>query len=332
MTLAFVYQIVILLGCFILSWFLTRKIRSVALDRQVMDIPNERSCHTRPTPRGGGLAFVGTFVAACLLDMALLREFSSPEIPRVLAVVIPLALLGLVDDVKNLPARTRLVVHLLIAAAALFLFPDALYIFGEAPASIAFSSLLVVVGVAALINFYNFMDGTDALVAGCFFLQGLFFALHLGQSAWLLASAAVLGFLYWNRPPAKIFMGDIGSTVLGGAVACAIVAGLERNMAFPASVAVTLPLTADAAYTIFRRLLKRENIFAAHRQHIYQRLHVSAGWTHGRVALAYMLLTALFGAMILTLGTAGAWASLIISAALIISAEIHLNSKKNSRT
>lgn len=289
------YISAILGAALLASWTLTMLIRRWALAGCVVDEPNERSCHTVPTARGGGMAFVAVFTAASLTTTFLSPEaFDSPVPWRTLAVLLPLSGLGLADDLFNLSSRVRLGMHFVLAFLALALFPDTLAAATGLPGTAAFSLVLVTFTVA-LINFYNFMDGTDALVAGCFVLQGLFFWLVLGQDLWLPASFAVMGFLYWNLPPARIFMGDGGSTFLGGAAACAFLAAAENPFSALTGLTCTLPLTADAAYTIVRRALKGENIFSAHRQHIYQRLHITAGWSHGRIAVTYMSLTALFG-------------------------------------
>lgn len=306
------------------AWGGTYFVRRLALARCVIDTPNERSCHSVPTPRGGGIAFVAAFVAAVLADAALARTFTDPAPIRVLAILIPLAVLGLIDDFKNLAARTRLPLHFACGVLALALFPGVVTALGQSYPSMLLAAALCVVGTAASINFYNFMDGTDALVAGCFAVQSLFFALYLGQELWLLAAFAVLGFLYWNRPPARIFMGDAGSTFLGGAAALAIIAGLDAGKPALPALAATMPLTADAAYTIVRRLIKGENVFRAHRQHIYQRLHIAAGWSHGRVAAAYAALTAGFALAVQTFNGAGALASLGIAVALVPAAELHI--------
>jgi len=316
--------LMLLAGSAVMAWAGTLMVSRMALSRHVIDTPNERSCHSVPTPRGGGVAFVAAFLVACLADAAFVQAYVTPPPVRIWAILLPLTILGLTDDFKNLAAKTRLPLHFACGVLALVLFPGVVTAFGHSYPAMVLAVAFCVVGTAASINFYNFMDGTDALVAGCFIVQSLFFTLYLGQELWLLAAFAVLGFLYWNRPPARIFMGDAGSTFLGCAAALAIIAGLDAGKSALPALAATMPLTADAAYTIVRRLLKGENIFRAHRQHIYQRLHISAGWTHGRVALAYVALTAIFALMVLFFDAAGAWTGIAIAVALIPTAERHI--------
>jgi Fuc2NAc and GlcNAc transferase len=152
------------------------------------------------------------------------------------------------------------------------------------------ASLLTIIGMTAFINFYNFMDGLDGLVAGVTAVQLGFLALWLNQPILWLLVAALLGFLYWNWSPAKIFMGDVGSTTLGAVVAIAFLSSNNTPASAWSAIAITLPLIGDAIYTLCRRLLRGENIFKAHRSHLYQRLQQS-GWPHAQVATTYMGIT-----------------------------------------
>lgn len=182
--------------------------------------------------------------------------------------------------------------------------------------------------MTALINFYNFMDGLDGLVAGVSAIQLGFLAIWFNQlSLWLLV-AALIGFLYWNWSPAKIFMGDVGSTILGGVVAIAFLT--HNNTPTSAWLAVTIlfPLIGDAIYTLSRRLLRGENIFKAHRSHLYQRLQQS-GWLHTQVASTYMGMTLMIAASVYyfeILGAIGSGIGVLIAIAI---AEIYLKLQIN---
>ncbi len=262
----------------------------------LLDIPNDRSSHTRPTPRGGGLGFVVAFgvVSAVLpfihfADNPLLEPAYALKI---WAVLLPLAVIGALDDQRDIPASVRYLVQLFAATVAVFffgVFPQPWLVqFGVVGVGVAI--LLTIIGVTAMINFYNFMDGLDGLVAGVTAVQLGFLAVELHQPLLLLLVVALMGFLCWNWSPAKIFMGDVGSTVLGAVVAIALLnysGDVIQNWSF---LAITLPLVADATYTLVRRSLRRENIFKAHRTHIYQRLN-QAGWSHAQVAGTYILIT-----------------------------------------
>jgi Fuc2NAc and GlcNAc transferase len=236
------------------------------LRRGLLDQPNARSSHQRPTPRGGGVAFV---VVGSLLT-ALLGEGRAALVPLLCC---PLALVGLVDDRLDLPASVRYGAQLLTAAGLLALATTPLPLWCLPLAWIA---------ITAVINFFNFMDGLDGLVAGCgAVLLGLIASLPGGAGLWPLAGS-LLGFLAWNWSPARVFMGDVGSTWLG-----AVFAGLVLQQGEPGVAAsllvVALPLLADPLICVLRRLADGQPVFQAHRLHLYQRLH-QAGWSHPQVA------------------------------------------------
>jgi Fuc2NAc and GlcNAc transferase len=247
----------------LLSWLMLWWLIPV-LRQRLPDLPNARSAHRAPTPRGGGLAFV---VVATLLT-PLFAQGASAWIPVVCA---PLALVGVLDDRFDLPALWRYLAQLCTALALMAM----------ASLSLPWWSLpLVLLAVTAIINFFNFMDGLDGLVASC----GAVLMLASGQ--WVLAGA-LLGFLLWNWSPARIFMGDVGSTYLG-----AVFAGLVLQRPQPLQALLLLlvatPLLADACLCVLRRWHGGQPIFKAHRLHLYQRLHV-AGWPHATVSILYLL-------------------------------------------
>lgn len=288
---------------FALSWAGVRLVIR-HFSRTLIDLPNQRSSHTLPTPRGGGIAFVAAFFVTAGIAAALVPDGPSGTRSLLLgsiAVLLPLWLVGAVDDARGLSVRVRFLVQLVAAGLAVFLFgpfPGFGSVLGGFGAP-WLSSLLSVIAITALINFYNFMDGLDGIVGGSCAVQLAFFALYLHQPGWWLLVAALLGFLLWNWPPARIFMGDSGSTVLGGAIALALLRAPDSQSMWWAG-AVTAPLLGDAVFTLLRRLSRRENIFEAHKSHIYQRLNQS-GWSHQRVAGSYVALTLLIAALVLAL-------------------------------
>lgn len=308
------------------SFVMTNVIRNTALKNNIVDIPNARSSHTSPTPRGGGLAFALSFAVFAAIDTFFAKRFFPPQAMTVLTLLLPLVILGAVDDKHGLSPFVRLPVHLFVGLGACLAFGPVPLPFshnlGTAGAAINWG--VSILGVAALINFYNFMDGLDALVAGCTFIQLLFFTFMADQLLWLLLAAGIAGFIPWNWPRASIFMGDAASTMLGGAAAIAILAAApSAQSAFVAS-AVTFPLTIDATYTVCRRLLRGENIARAHRSHVYQRLNNTAGWSHSRVTITYCLLTLTFAALSGLFGAYGTLASAVIVIILIPVAERHI--------
>jgi UDP-N-acetylmuramyl pentapeptide phosphotransferase/UDP-N-acetylglucosamine-1-phosphate transferase len=240
-----------------------------------LDHPNERSLHVRPTPRIGGLGIMAG-LAVCSL---ILR----PEGVFLLTLVaLGLAVLSLVDDLRGLSVRFRFAGHFLAAAATLYVLP-------AMPVWVSCLSLLALVWMT---NLYNFMDGSDGLAGG----MALFGFASYGAAAWLggaesfallawIIAAAAAGFLVFNFPPARVFMGDAGSIPLGYLAAALGLAGWAAGMwpiAFP--LLVFSPFIVDASVTLVRRLLRGEKIWQAHRSHYYQRL-VLMGWSHRRLAL-----------------------------------------------
>jgi len=232
-----------------------------------LDHPNARSSHQRATPRGGGLAFIAS--SALLMPSPLLL------------IPVPLALVGLLDDRRGLPVHLRLLVQLLtgVALALEAGWPPAL-------------ALLAAVPAAAVINAINFMDGLDGLVASCMALWLLMAGLLLQQGELVVLAAALLGFLIWNWSPARLFMGDVGSTYLGAVMAGVLLQASRSQTThlLPGLLLTALPLLGDAFSCLLRRHLAGQRLWQAHRLHLYQRLK-QAGWSHPRIASVYALAT-----------------------------------------
>lgn len=282
--------------CLLLSaascWILLRALIP-RLSRRLLDQPNARSSHREPTPRGGGLAFVVVSAGCSLIAFVSVSSpsFSSPQFALPL-VALPLAIVGLLDDRFSLPSSWRYVVQTVTASLILCLSPIPL------PRLLL---PLVIIAVTAVINFTNFMDGLDGLVAGCMAvaIATLAIALDAPWPLWALVGA-ILGFMFWNWSPAKVFMGDVGSTFLG-----AVFAGLVLQApTWPVALGLTLvaaPILGDAGFCVLRRLGAGQSVFQAHRLHLFQRLH-RAGWSHARVSLLYIAATALLSLALLAGG------------------------------
>ncbi len=326
--------IVLLIISFLISLSTTGLIKN-KFSQQLLDIPNERSSHKQPTPRGGGLGFVIAFLFVGIVCGILSYYFPDllinnnlNEKPLLMGLILtPLAITGIIDDKKNLSSLTRYTVQLLTAILIIINF-DYLHTYlleNWSFIGTIIEIIITIIGITAMINFYNFMDGLDGIVAGVTAVQLAFISLYFQQYSLLILVAALMGFLYWNWSPAKIFMGDVGSTFLGAIVAIAILS--QNNMTDSFSmIIITLPLTADAVYTIFCRLIRRENIFQAHRSHIYQRLHQS-GWTHSQVTISYIIITLVMEMLIIFSGNLGKILSLILILLLIILTEFYLGKK-----
>jgi Fuc2NAc and GlcNAc transferase len=307
--------IIILGSTFFASLFAVGFIRS-KFQQQLIDIPNERSSHTNPTPRGGGLGFIIAFAIALLINQILTPSPIPGIQPINWLILIPLIIVGIVDDWRSVSARIRYLVQLSVATIIVYqygAFPQPwlsqLGTFGD-----GIAILLTVIGLTALINFYNFMDGLDGLVAGVTAAQLSFLALWLNEPVLWIWVAGLIGFLYWNWSPAKIFMGDAGSTTLGAVVGIALLSynsssGELNSHLNLTAIAIIFPLISDAIYTIFCRLSRQENIFKAHRSHVYQRLH-QAGWNHSIVASIYIISTVIIASNLYLWSEFGAWLSL----------------------
>lgn len=253
----------------IVSWGLLRQLMPL-LRSWVVDHPNPRSSHSQPTPRGGGLVLVVVGGAGMVLMGSWLPWLC-----------LPLALVGFLDDLWGLPASLRYVVQ--IGTGLLLLISSPLV---QSSSVVLPLLLLLLLAVTALINFVNFMDGLDGLVAVC--LAVALAAVAMTSPAvsplWPLVGA-LMSFLLWNWCPAKVFMGDVGSTFLGSIYAAVVLHASSWQEAL-ALVLLQTPLIADASLCVLRRLRAGQGIFQAHRLHLYQRLH-QAGWSHARVAALY---------------------------------------------
>jgi len=262
------------------------------LRRRLLDQPNARSSHRQPTPRGGGVAFVVVAASASALS-GLARAGNPWPMASLPLIALPLAVVGFLDDRHNLPAGLRYGAQLLTALLLILLSPLA------SPLPLPALALLLI-AVTAVINFTNFMDGLDGLVAGCMAVAIAAVAIQLA-APWPLWSlvGALLGFLLWNWSPAKVFMGDVGSTFLGAVFAGLVLQAPSWREALGLLLVAT-PLLGDACLCVPRRLLAGQRVFQAHRLHLFQRLH-QAGWPHARVSSLYIGATALL-ALALLLG------------------------------
>jgi UDP-N-acetylmuramyl pentapeptide phosphotransferase/UDP-N-acetylglucosamine-1-phosphate transferase len=312
--------IFVTIGAALLSVFLVFCIRRY-LSNFLFDVPNERSSHSVVTARGGGLGFVSALLLAAYFWA--FTGHSLGILPLALFVaVVPMASVGLMDDFRELAASRKLVLQL-FACLLLILTVFQGSFASSLPLPIVVLVTLGVLGIATLVNFYNFMDGIDGIIAGCAIVQfaflGLFFQVDL---CWIIVGALV-GFLILNWHPAKIFMGDCGSNAIGALVGLCLFFAPDFS-SFALAAFVTLPVTGDALYTLLIRLSKKENVFIAHKTHIYQRLH-QAGLTHGQVSACYMLLNLSIAILLLHFRWSGAIASIILLVSSGLLAERHIS-------
>lgn len=294
-------SVIVLLGTVLAASILaTGLLRRYALRRNLLDVPNDRSSHRMPTPRGGGVAIVLTFLAGLvpLVATGLAAGRTAAALAGAGALV---AVVGFLDDHGHVAARWRLLAHF---AAALW----ALLALGGLPPIAALGStiplgwsgnVLCAVALVWLLNLYNFMDGIDGIagVEAVTVSAGAIAVYHqqaVPVAEWTmpaLLAASTLGFLAWNRPPARIFMGDAGSGFLGIVLGILAVRAGHISPALLWSWAILLgAFVVDATVTLLRRLQRGEKAYEAHRSHAYQ--HAAARFeSHGRVTIAVGVIT-----------------------------------------
>ncbi|WP_124431996.1 MraY family glycosyltransferase [Pseudomonas orientalis] len=261
------------------SFVMTAVLRRYALSRSIIDIPNARSSHSVPTPRGGGVAIVLAFLAVLPL-IGWLDLVSWPSLVAAGGAGVVIAVLGFMDDHGHIAARWRLAGHFAAAAWALF------WINGLAPLNMfgwtldlgLVGNVLAAVYIVWMLNLYNFMDGIDGIasveaICACLGACLLYVLSGYPQMIWLplLLAAAVGAFLVWNFPPAKIFMGDAGSGFLGITLAFfSLQAAWVKSDFFWAWLILLGVFVVDATCTLVRRLVRGDKVYEAHRSHAYQ--------------------------------------------------------------
>lgn len=263
----------------VFSFALTHVLRRYALHKSLLDIPNGRSSHTLPTPRGGGVAIVISYLVA-LVCMLYAGSLGRDLFLALFGAGALIAALGFLDDHGHIAARWRLLGHFVAAVWALFWLGGlpAIDIFGATLDPGMIVNVLAAFYLVWLLNLYNFMDGIDGIAsveAICVCLgAALIYALSgFPALAWLpvLLACAVAGFLAWNFPPAKIFMGDAGSGFLGIMLGCLSLQGAWISSQFLWVWLILLGVfIVDATVTLIRRLVRGDKVYEAHRSHAYQ--------------------------------------------------------------
>ncbi|OGS17296.1 MAG: hypothetical protein A2219_03440 [Elusimicrobia bacterium RIFOXYA2_FULL_50_26] len=296
---------------FIISYALSRVVIWRSAGWGLIDLPNARSSHSVPTPRGGGIGIVSGIIAGVAVVYAAgLERFTS--LAWLAALTAAMAVTGFVSDRCNSPVRLRLAAQLTMALAAVF-------ILGRA--GISWPGALIAIGIAGAVNFYNFMDGIDGLAGAQAAIGGAAlaaFGFITGQS-WLIFSGLIMagaaaGFLALNVTPAKIFMGDTGSYAIGFFFAC--VPLLDGRLFVPVMLVMGTFLF-DTIVTLALKPGRGIRWHEAHRSHFYQRA-VALGYSHLQVTAAMGALTILFsaGACIYLVSQATAVKTVIVAAEL----------------
>lgn len=307
------FEVLIYSTAFLLTYMGVEQFRRWSQRRNVLDVPNERSSHIKPTPRGGGLIIVVISLTAYTILLIVSNELISWGY---LIGAVMISLISWLDDLYKIPSVWRFLVH--TAAAVVLIFNQGFWneihlpIFGIVETGIA-GVLVTLLWIVWLTNAYNFMDGIDGIAALQAVTSGIGWCIigkMIGSDtaavyAGVLAFSS-LGFLIHNWQPARVFMGDVGSAFLGYTFAAfpLIFRSYEPEKS---GISPIIPLIAllivwlfifDTVYTFVIRLLKKQKVWNAHREHIYQKL-IIAGYSHRFVAGMYGLLSALATAIVI---------------------------------
>ncbi len=284
------------LASFLTALLLIPALAAWARSRNLLDVPNERSSHTEPTPRVGGVGIVAGVAAGQLAGWAL-GEPALQHSTVIAAGALAIVALSVADDLRSLSAVARLLAQGVIAGAV---------VWQAAPATAGVGAAMTGVGwlvgaawIVGLVNAYNFMDGIDGMAGGQAIVAAAGWAVvgFAAGDAGLVAAtvaigAACAGFLVFNRPPARVFMGDGGSAFLGFVFAVLPLGAPLPGWGLAAAACFVWPFLFDTTFTLLRRLSRGENVLLAHRSHLYQRLTVT-GLSHARVTSLYIGLAAL---------------------------------------
>jgi UDP-N-acetylmuramyl pentapeptide phosphotransferase/UDP-N-acetylglucosamine-1-phosphate transferase len=306
-------------------------VQAQLLRHDILDQPNERSSHNAPTPRGGGLGMLAALLPVWLAIPFFLPTASAEGALTTAHWVIPLAALLLagvswIDDLMTIGPLPRLGAQFAAALAGAFLIKGAVFQ-GLLPGPI--ETIVVAIGWVWFVNLFNFMDGIDGIsgVEACAIGVGILLIggvgtqpLEAAHGQALAVAAAAAGFLVWNWPPARIFLGDSGSVPLGYLLGWLLLS-LAASGAWQAAAILPLYYLGDATITLFRRIARGEKFWHAHRDHFYQ-IAIKRGLSHARVstAIAFVNLLLIGLALISVLadpGTLWPWLALLAAGILV---------------
>jgi len=288
----FIFLVVV----FIVTLTLTYFVRRWAINKSILDLPNDRSSHTIPTPRGGGIAI------AIVWFLAFSYLFLKKEIDSVLFYALlcglPISIIGFIDDLISISPKVRLMIQVASATLAIIILGglNSIDIGFSIISTQYFFSIISIIGIVWFTNLFNFLDGIDGYISAEVIFIGLSFFILYGFISPLILAIVTAGFLILNWQPAKIFMGDVGSTLLGFTIGIFAIFYQKNG---ESSIIIWLMITSlfwfDASITLFRRWRKREKLSLPHKKHAYQRI-VQYGWSHQRtVVWAQIINLPIFG-------------------------------------
>lgn len=285
----------IFLLIFLLSFILTFFVKEFAKRKSILDVPNDRSSHTIPTPRGGGLAIVLSWFVGIIIFYY--YNIIKSDLFFAFLGGIPLMVIGIVDDIKNVKPIIRISVQSFSAAWALYFLGGLHSIdFGCCVLSnLYINDIFVFIVILWFINLFNFIDGIDGYLSSGILFFSIYLFFITNNNVVIIFAASVLGFLIWNWHPAKIFMGDVGSTVLGfNFIVFAVYFQSSENVSFMIPIILSSVFWFDATLTLFRRFINKEQLGKAHKKHAYQRL-TQAGYSHQKVVILSVFLDVIIG-------------------------------------
>jgi len=300
--------LIIAAAIFVVNYFFTKWFIRYAKVKRITDYPTERSSHEVPTPRGGGFGFVLFTILGTVVYASISGIYIHANLLILLGAALFVAVLGWFDDKNDLSKRVRFSVQLLAAVIVLLAISNFSILYLP-------SGIIVQMGLIGLVpgliwitgntNIFNFMDGVDGIASvqtltasAGWIIFAFFWEAPSLMAINLFVFCGVASFLLFNWSPAKIFMGDVGSLFLGflfGSMpffAAATVSSLSVGMAVWVGGLLLWPFLFDGTFTILRRLFKGENIFQAHRSHLYQKMNIG-GWKHHSISLIYLLFSLL---------------------------------------
>jgi UDP-N-acetylmuramyl pentapeptide phosphotransferase/UDP-N-acetylglucosamine-1-phosphate transferase len=310
-------------AAFTISCIGTRTLVTMLRREAVLDVPNDRSSHVVPTPRGGGIAVIGAIVAAwfVLWTIGLLPLASL----GVALGAVGLAVVSWIDDLRGLSPAPRLLVQLAVVAIGVWALPAGAIFQGWL--SPGLDSVVAALLWVWFLNLFNFMDGIDGIDASEAAAIGLGLVLVADADPSITApsaaiAAAALGFLVWNWAPARIFLGDVGSVPLGYLLGF-LLYELALRGSWLAALILPAYFLADATLTLVRRLLRRERVWQAHREHFYQRA-VQNGLSHDAVVLRVIAADLVLIACAWAVGQGWGFAALGVAALTVIALLVEL--------
>jgi UDP-N-acetylmuramyl pentapeptide phosphotransferase/UDP-N-acetylglucosamine-1-phosphate transferase len=297
------------------------------LKRYALARPNARSSHVTPTPQGAGIAVIATVVVASAVAIGFhaLTGDATTSLAIIVVAAVAMACVGAVDDIRPLPVMPRLLLQTMIVAAVIFTLPGDLRVVPALPWS--FERVILLIGGVWFVNLVNFMDGIDWMTAAeaipLLATIALLGAAHAvsAYGAFLAAAlaGALLGFAYFNRPIARVFLGDVGSLPIGLLLGWLLVL-LAGTGHLAAAILMPLYYLADASITLLRRVIRGERVWQAHRTHFYQ-LATERGFSTrevvGRVFLLNLCLCGLAATTVLVPAAASRILALVIGLGLV---------------